>query len=181
MYKCTPGPKARAARKYGRTLLWRPKCTPRCLLSEDVTTVSSFVMPRKGKSPAAALLVELAEEHPEEARALVHEILNQCDHNRSAAAYKLGVSRSTFYKIVKALRVRLVPSGQDIRPSRAALIAVLNLNRGNKSATARMLGVCRQSIERWCEAYDLNAICHRDVWKNPVPLDLFTPVQERKK
>lgn len=108
------------------------------------------------------MLRQMAEEYPEAVIELIQEILNETKNNRKAAAHILGVSRQTFYTICNDLSVDLIPTRHVHRPSRAALIVMLNQHKGSRSATAKAYGVAPSTVGRWIEAYRLQVPAYDD-------------------
>ena len=119
----------------------------------------------------AGLFRQLLEANPGEMAALIRTVLNETKGNRSEAADILGISRSAFYKVIRELGMAddLMPTRHTTkRPSRAAVVLMLNHARGNRQEAARLYGVSVGTIRRWLADYKLNIPYADDpYWKVP--------------
>lgn len=106
----------------------------------------------------------MLEAWPEEAASFIREVLNATGHNRRQAAKALGVSRSTFYAVVKDLDIELLPTHMDIRPPRDSVILSLMQCKGNRREAARRYGVVPTTLWRWCTAYNIKVPSSRSAY-----------------
>lgn len=112
--------------------------------------------PRKGT--AAKVLRGLAEHFPDETKAVIDQVLERCDQNRSAAAKMMGVSRVTFYAICRDLGIDLEPVSPSTNATRVDLIVLLNRTRGNRAAAARELGITARTMASLLKRHKLDAM-----------------------